>query len=249
MELEWLYDEVQMYLFLKKHCEEKGFVNALRSLDYAMIQHEGQVRKGNGAPYITHPMAVAFFMILSGMDDDRSISVALLHDVPEDCNTDLHDLDVESDIKHSAQLLNWKQYKYRYDDKELAMWLYYTGISTDKWASLTKFGDRTHNLSTMAGAFTTLKMMDYVRETKTYYPYLFQCAYFNYPEVKSSIRFLQQRIQGLVKAYETNDFANPASNFDQKVIDIFNNGMYVPNRKIILLPKKEDYTRKKIIIA
>ena len=64
MELEWLYDEVQMYSFLKKHCEEKGFINALRSLDYAMIQHEGQIRKGNGAPYVTHPMAVAFFMIL-----------------------------------------------------------------------------------------------------------------------------------------------------------------------------------------
>ncbi|MCI8575084.1 MAG: HD domain-containing protein [Bacilli bacterium] len=249
MELEWLYDEKQMYLFLRKHCEERKFVNALRSLDHALMSHEGQRRKGNGVPYITHPMSVALFMILSGMDEDIALSVSLLHDVPEDCNTDLHDLNVLGEIKRSANILNWKYYKYRYSNRELAMRLYYEGISKDKWATIVKLGDRTHNLSTMSGAFTPLKMMDYIEETKTYYPSLIQLAYQNYPEANSTIQFLQQRIYGLIQAYEENDFADPNFNFDQKVIDIFNQKVYIPDKKIIVLPQTQETAKKRILNA
>lgn len=249
MSLELLYDEKEMYLFLKNYCEKKKYVNALRALDYAIVHHEGQFRKGNGMPYITHPMAVAYFLILSGIENDNAIAVSFLHDVPEDCGTDLSDLNVNADIKHSANILNWKQYKAKYADRNLAMMLYYNDISKDIWATLNKFSDRSHNLFTMRGAFTKEKMMDYVKETNTYYPYLFQQAYQRYPNVIFSIQYFQQQIENLIQAYEENDFSNLDSNFEQNLILPYNKAMYVPDKKIIILPQSDDRARKRILVS
>jgi guanosine-3',5'-bis(diphosphate) 3'-pyrophosphohydrolase len=45
--------------------------------------HQGQRRKDNGSPYITHPVAVAEVLHDAGFDDEV-IAAALLHDVVED---------------------------------------------------------------------------------------------------------------------------------------------------------------------
>jgi (p)ppGpp synthase/HD superfamily hydrolase len=54
------------------------------ALAFACAAHFGQIRKGSGAPYITHPMAVASIVGAYGGDEDQAIA-ALLHDVMEDC--------------------------------------------------------------------------------------------------------------------------------------------------------------------
>lgn len=54
------------------------------ALAFACAAHFGQRRKGCGAPYITHPMAVASIVGQYGGDEDQAIA-ALLHDVMEDC--------------------------------------------------------------------------------------------------------------------------------------------------------------------
>jgi (p)ppGpp synthase/HD superfamily hydrolase len=54
------------------------------ALGYASALHHGQRRKGSGAPYITHPLAVAAIVGQYGGDEDQAIA-ALLHDVIEDC--------------------------------------------------------------------------------------------------------------------------------------------------------------------
>ncbi len=55
------------------------------ALAFASSQHHGQTRKGSGAPYITHPIAVASIVGQYGGDEDQAIA-ALLHDVLEDCD-------------------------------------------------------------------------------------------------------------------------------------------------------------------
>jgi len=55
------------------------------ALMYACTLHFGQIRKGNGSPYITHPLAVAALVAEFGGDEDQVIA-ALLHDVLEDCD-------------------------------------------------------------------------------------------------------------------------------------------------------------------
>lgn len=60
--------------------------NALfyRALEYALDLHEGQTRK-SGAPYISHPCAVAYILAKEmGIRDPEMLAAAILHDVIED---------------------------------------------------------------------------------------------------------------------------------------------------------------------
>ena len=58
-----------------------GVEAALRA---SLLAHEGQTRKGDATPYITHPFHVALLLARSGADD-VTIQAGLLHDVVEDC--------------------------------------------------------------------------------------------------------------------------------------------------------------------
>src|SRR5215470_4585551 len=64
-----------------------------RAYRRASSAHEGQLRK-SGEPYMVHPVAVA--QILSELKlDAAAISAALLHDVVEDTDITLDDLETE----------------------------------------------------------------------------------------------------------------------------------------------------------
>lgn len=54
------------------------------ALQFANQIHAAQVRKGLGAPYISHLMAVSALVPEFGGDADQAIA-ALLHDAAEDC--------------------------------------------------------------------------------------------------------------------------------------------------------------------
>ena len=62
------------------------------ALGWASALHFGQERKGNGAPYIVHPLAVASLVAEYGGDEDQAIA-ALLHDVMEDCGVSADELE------------------------------------------------------------------------------------------------------------------------------------------------------------
>jgi len=53
------------------------------ALVYANQLHATQTRKGSGAPYVSHLLAVTSLVIEAGGDEDTAIA-ALLHDGPED---------------------------------------------------------------------------------------------------------------------------------------------------------------------
>jgi len=59
-----------------------------RALRLAAVAHHGQVRKGNGVPYVEHPMAVALILDRAGFDEPTVIA-GLLHDVVEDTDVAL----------------------------------------------------------------------------------------------------------------------------------------------------------------
>lgn len=54
-----------------------------RAIRIAVREHAGQTRKGDGQPYITHPIAVALLVARAGLSVE-TVAVALLHDVVED---------------------------------------------------------------------------------------------------------------------------------------------------------------------
>ena len=71
-----------------------------KALDLAMTAHDGQKRK-SGEPYIVHPILVAA-ITASISNDETMVQAALLHDVVEDTDFDLEDLQREfgDDVTH-----------------------------------------------------------------------------------------------------------------------------------------------------
>lgn len=66
----------------------------------AESKHYGQVRKFNGKPYITHPVAVA--VLISQLSKDEEMVIAsLLHDVIEDTDAEIDEITNRFDIRVS----------------------------------------------------------------------------------------------------------------------------------------------------
>ena len=54
-----------------------------KAINKAADLHRGQIRKGDGLPYIVHPFSVAL-ILLKYTNDEDIIAAGLLHDVLED---------------------------------------------------------------------------------------------------------------------------------------------------------------------
>ncbi|MDX6588629.1 MAG: guanosine-3,5-bis(diphosphate) 3-pyrophosphohydrolase [Solirubrobacterales bacterium] len=66
---------------------------AREAYDFASEAHEGQERKGDGSPYINHPVALAQLLHEAGLDDEELLAATFLHDVVEDTDTTLDEIE------------------------------------------------------------------------------------------------------------------------------------------------------------
>lgn len=62
-----------------------------RALLFGLRAHAEQFRKGNRAPYFSHPMSVSSFVMEYGGNEEQAIA-ALLHDTIEDCEVTAEEL-------------------------------------------------------------------------------------------------------------------------------------------------------------
>ena len=60
--------------------------------EFAAAAHAGQERKGDGSPYIRHPVMVARLLEQEGSADEELLAAALLHDVVEDTDHGLEEI-------------------------------------------------------------------------------------------------------------------------------------------------------------
>lgn len=65
-----------------------------KAISFAAKAHSGIVRKGTNIPYIVHPME-AVAIVASITDDQELMAAAALHDVIEDTDTTMEDLEKE----------------------------------------------------------------------------------------------------------------------------------------------------------
>lgn len=65
-----------------------------KAIQFAVVAHEGQYRKGTNIPYIVHPVSVGFLLQNIGCDEEV-IAAGLLHDTVEDTDTELDDIQRE----------------------------------------------------------------------------------------------------------------------------------------------------------
>jgi len=137
---------------LKKYCQPKNLDMVRLAFDFAEKAHRGQYRK-SGEPYIAHPIATA--QILANMNIDVDIIIAaLLHDVPEDTNVTLEEIeknfgtDIATMIKGITKL---GKLKYRGVERYIEnLRKMFVAMAEDIRVMIIKFADRLHNLSTIA---------------------------------------------------------------------------------------------------
>ena len=64
------------------------------ALDFALTRHAGQLRDGDQAPFVLHPLEVASLLSLAGYPD-HVVASGVLHDVLENTHTDDDELERE----------------------------------------------------------------------------------------------------------------------------------------------------------
>ena len=144
------YKEIQNYLRNRSTIEQRKKVR--KAFVLAMNAHK-DMRRRSGEPYIVHPLEVALIVLKNMNLGSTSVVCALLHDVVEDTDYTLQDIeslfgedvariidgltkiDEVSDTQLSVQIENFK--------KVLLT------LSTDARAILIKIADRLHNMRTL----------------------------------------------------------------------------------------------------
>ncbi|MEG1239759.1 MAG: HD domain-containing protein [Oscillospiraceae bacterium] len=150
-----------------------------RALDYATQKHSGQLRIG-GAPYITHPVAVARLVREHGYGLDYQIA-ALFHDLLEDTDATAAELAaLSSDEVAQAVVLLTKQ-------KGYDMQKYVGDICKNPMAKAVKAADRLHNLQCALVANQEFKRR-YILETLDWYMDFL-------PEIPAAVKALAQSLE------------------------------------------------------
>ena len=65
---------------------------ARAALEFAVERHAGQVREGDHAPFVLHPLEVGALLSAAGYPD-AVVATGVLHDVLEDTDTDIRELE------------------------------------------------------------------------------------------------------------------------------------------------------------
>lgn len=149
-----MYDEDLQKLIekIKTYSPNADFDKVARAYNLAKKAHEGQFRK-SGEPYFIHPKAVANILADMQLDED-TICGGLLHDVVEDTDYELEDIEEEFG-KNVAILVDGvtKLGKIKYMTKEESqsenLRKMFLAMAKDMRVILIKLSDRLHNMRTL----------------------------------------------------------------------------------------------------
>jgi GTP pyrophosphokinase len=125
-----------------------------QAFDLAVVAHEGQ-KRATGEPYVTHPIASAQILAELGIDT-IAIQAALLHDVPEDTEYSLTDVEerfgaeVAQLVDGVTKLSKFSTHSHEQQQAENIRKML-LAMAQDIRVVLIKLGDRLHNMRTLYG--------------------------------------------------------------------------------------------------
>lgn len=194
-----IFSEEHMYTFIRSAAFAKGLTQTASILPLAKKLHKGQIRKGKDAvPYIYHPLMLACHALALGLDEDDIITTSLLHDTVEDCGAVASELPVSVKVRMAIELLSFDIADG--ETKLQAKERYYRDISENRLATIVKVLDRCNNISTMAIAFSTEKLVEYIDETETYVMPVLDCMKHNYPECYNAAFLLKYQMSSIIES-------------------------------------------------
>jgi GTP diphosphokinase / guanosine-3',5'-bis(diphosphate) 3'-diphosphatase len=156
---------------LRVHHPQSDLSVVERAFALAMEAHAGQVR-ASGEPYVTHPIASAQILADLGIDP-VAVAAALLHDVPEDTEYSLADVEdgFGPEIAHMVdgvtKLSKFSTHTHEQQQAENIRKMF-LAMADDIRVVLIKLADRLHNMRTL-GALPAEKQQRIARQTLEIY--------------------------------------------------------------------------------
>ena len=122
-----------------------------RALLYAAKKHKGQRRKGDGRPYIMHPISVMTRVLSIKKSSNPYLlgASALLHDVSEDCGVSIKKIAKKFGYHVAALVKELTLDKSQYDTIGKTEYLCQEMVKMSSYALTIKLCDRLDNISDM----------------------------------------------------------------------------------------------------
>jgi GTP diphosphokinase / guanosine-3',5'-bis(diphosphate) 3'-diphosphatase len=124
-----------------------------RAYETAATAHEGQLRS-SGEPYITHPVAVTYYLATLQMDAE-TLAAALLHDVPEDTDFTIADIEksfgreVARLVDGVTKLSKFGSARTMEEQQAENIRKMFMAMAEDVRVVIIKLADRLHNMRTL----------------------------------------------------------------------------------------------------
>ncbi len=169
LDLEALRD--QLLAAVGRHHPQADLTMVKRAFDLAVEAHSSQVR-ASGEPYVTHPIASAQILAELGIDP-LAVAAALLHDVAEDTEYSLADVEEQfgPEVAHMVdgvtKLSKFSTHSHEQQQAENIRKMF-LAMADDIRVVLIKLADRLHNMRTL-GALKTEKQQRIARQTLEIY--------------------------------------------------------------------------------
>jgi (p)ppGpp synthase/HD superfamily hydrolase len=168
-------------IVLRSWLSAMEYYGALKALEFAMAYHTG-TRKDGITPEFAHQILIAMYLKTLSKNllfPEETFITIFCHDVVEDYDVSLK-LITEKFGKRSARSIEVISKKIGGMDKSPEY--YYEEIATDAISSVSKGGDRIHNIQSMPKVFTKQKQEEYISETETLVLPMIKTAKRNFPE-------------------------------------------------------------------
>jgi GTP pyrophosphokinase len=124
-----------------------------RAYETAVTAHEGQLRS-SGEPYVTHPVEVAYYLATLQMDAE-TLAAALLHDVPEDTDYTLPEIEkrfgreVARLVDGVTKLSKFGSARTMEEQQAENIRKMFMAMAEDVRVVIIKLADRLHNMRTL----------------------------------------------------------------------------------------------------
>ena len=170
----------KLRISLKYWLMGRKYFKAVEAMEFAMRYHTG-IRKDGITLEFFHQLSIAHYVrTLKNLQNmEAAIIVSLLHDVVEDYNVTLFEIQERFGvtIANSVALVSKEVEGTKKTSEE-----YYLAMRNDPIASIVKGSDRIHNHQSMPGVFSKDRQRKYIKETETYILPMLKSARKNFSE-------------------------------------------------------------------
>jgi hypothetical protein len=182
----------KLSISLRYYLIGKGYNNALKAWHFAEPFHDG-FRKDGITKDWQHQLEVANLVRLMPLfpDPELCLTVALLHDTPEDKDVPFEEIKnlFGTEVAKHVRTLSKK-----FRGVSVPTAVYYDQIALEHVTAIVKGCDRDINVGTMVGVFTKQKLFAYVDESKTVVIPMLKKARRLFPEYETTFEILKHSI-------------------------------------------------------